>query len=84
MNAKFIYLAGACLLFLMIDATATSPKPLRPVHTYSIVARDAVTGELGAAVQSHWFSVGSGVIGHNTICIDHAYLANIFMLICCK
>jgi uncharacterized Ntn-hydrolase superfamily protein len=26
--------------------------------TYSIVARDPVTGELGVAVQSHWFSVG--------------------------
>lgn len=26
--------------------------------TYSIVARDAATGELGVAVQSHWFSVG--------------------------
>ena len=33
--------------------------PLRPVHTFSIVARDPVTGELGVAVQSHWFSVGS-------------------------
>ena len=31
------------------------------IHTYSIVARDAVTGELGVAVQSHWFSVGSVV-----------------------
>jgi uncharacterized Ntn-hydrolase superfamily protein len=30
-------------------------------HTYSIVARDAATGELGVAVQSHWFSVGSVV-----------------------
>ncbi|HMC02152.1 MAG TPA: DUF1028 domain-containing protein [Flavobacteriaceae bacterium] len=29
------------------------------VHTYSIVARDSVTGEMGVAVQSHWFSVGS-------------------------
>jgi len=29
------------------------------VGTYSIVARDPETGELGAAVQSHWFSVGS-------------------------
>jgi uncharacterized Ntn-hydrolase superfamily protein len=29
------------------------------VHTFSIVARDAETGELGVAVQSHWFSVGS-------------------------
>jgi uncharacterized Ntn-hydrolase superfamily protein len=27
--------------------------------TYSVVARDAETGELGVAVQSHWFSVGS-------------------------
>ncbi|MCA1594022.1 MAG: DUF1028 domain-containing protein [Acidobacteria bacterium] len=33
-------------------------RPLRPVHTFSIVARDAATGELGVAVQSHWFSVG--------------------------
>ena len=29
--------------------------------TYSIVARDPGTGELGVAVQSHWFSVG-GVV----------------------
>ncbi len=28
-------------------------------HTFSIVARDSVTGEMGVAVQSHWFSVGS-------------------------
>lgn len=33
--------------------------PPRPVHTFSIVARDPVTGELGVAVQSHWFSVGA-------------------------
>jgi uncharacterized Ntn-hydrolase superfamily protein len=31
----------------------------RPVHTYSIVCRDPQTGQMGAAVQSHWFSVGS-------------------------
>lgn len=30
----------------------------RPVSTYSIVARDPETGEIGVAVQSHWFSVG--------------------------
>ena len=29
------------------------------VSTYSIVARDPQTGEMGVAVQSHWFSVGS-------------------------
>ncbi len=28
-------------------------------HTFSIVARDPQTGQLGVAVQSHWFSVGS-------------------------
>jgi uncharacterized Ntn-hydrolase superfamily protein len=32
--------------------------PVRPVHTFSIVARDPKTGEMGAAVQSHYFSVG--------------------------
>jgi uncharacterized Ntn-hydrolase superfamily protein len=31
----------------------------RPVHTFSIVARDPATGEFGVAVQSHWLSVGS-------------------------
>jgi uncharacterized Ntn-hydrolase superfamily protein len=38
-----------------------TPRPLRPVHTFSIVARDPRTGELGVAVQSHWFGVGTGV-----------------------
>lgn len=28
-------------------------------HTFSIVAMDPETGEMGVAVQSHWFSVGS-------------------------
>src|SRR6266481_6256569 len=31
------------------------------VHTYSIVARDPETGQLGVAVQSHYFAVGSVV-----------------------
>ncbi len=30
-------------------------------HTFSIVARDSVTGEMAVAVQSHWFSVGTAV-----------------------
>ena len=42
---------------------ASSPVPsltsARRVHTYSIVARDPETGQMGVAVQSHWFSVGS-------------------------
>ncbi len=33
----------------------------RPTHTFSIVARDPVTGDLGVAVQSHWFAVGAAV-----------------------
>lgn len=32
-----------------------------PVNTYSIVARDPATGEMGVAVQSHYFSVGPTV-----------------------
>jgi len=32
-------------------------------HTFSIVARDTVTGDMGVAVQSHWFSVGTIVTG---------------------
>ncbi len=41
------------------DQQKKAADALRPVHTFSIVARDPVTGELGVAVQSHWFSVGS-------------------------
>ena len=40
------------------SALAIEPTGRRPVHTFSIVARDPATGELGVAVQSHWFSVG--------------------------
>jgi len=36
-------------------------SPGRLAHTYSIVAVDPAAGEMGAAVQSHWFSVGSVV-----------------------
>src|SRR5437879_6994187 len=45
---------------------STSRCPLYPRQeiskmTYSIVAKDPNTGQLGVAVQSHWFSVGSVV-----------------------
>ena len=39
-------------------ARQASPRG-RLVHTFSIIARDPATGQLGVAVQSHWFSVGS-------------------------
>ena len=44
------------LLGVLPITPAGAPAPL--AHTYSIVARDSVTGELGVAVQSHYFSVG--------------------------
>ncbi len=42
-------------------AFALAAAAVRPVHTYSIVARDPASGEMGVAVQSHWFSVGPTV-----------------------
>lgn len=47
--------------FVAISSAQEQSRPAgttRPVHTFSIVARDPNTGELGVAVQSHWFSVG--------------------------
>ena len=46
---------------LAAEAVVVEDTPVRPVTTYSIVARDPETGQLGVAVQSHWFSVGSVV-----------------------
>ena len=48
-------------LALLLALLPASDPPRRPVATYSIVARDPATGELGVAVQSHWFSVGAVV-----------------------
>lgn len=49
------------LLWLAAPPLLAQPAARRPVNTYSIVAMDSVTGALGVAVQSHWFSVGSVV-----------------------
>lgn len=50
----------ALLLTLAGNSQVYSAKePL--VHTFSIVARDAATGEMAVGVQSHWFSVGTSV-----------------------
>jgi uncharacterized Ntn-hydrolase superfamily protein len=48
----------ALMLLAVLPASAQTVSSFRPVATYSIVARDSVTGEMGVAVQSHWFSVG--------------------------
>ena len=42
---------------LALPAWAADPL----AHTFSIVARDAATGDFGVAVQSHWFQVGTAV-----------------------
>lgn len=61
------------LLLLLCGGTLAAQGPLEQkntsnffgaeplAHTFSIVARDSATGELGIAVQSHWFSVGTVV-----------------------
>jgi uncharacterized Ntn-hydrolase superfamily protein len=56
-------LTAFTLLFTAAPALAQSAAPdelpRRPVATYSIVAHDAETGQMGVAVQSQWFSVGA-------------------------
>ena len=49
----------AILFVTVIRAQSLHPNEL--AHTYSIVARDSVTGELGVAVQTHAFGVGRRV-----------------------
>lgn len=53
MSRKKIFIT--LILFCVLYGQTNSH---RPVSTYSIVALDEKTGELGVAVQSHWFSVG--------------------------
>ena len=56
---KLLLLTGLLLSQFISAQHFKNSEPL--THTYSIVARDSVTGDLGVAVQSHWFSVGSVV-----------------------
>lgn len=51
----------AVVLLPAISEAREPGSPVRPVSTYSIVARDPATGELGVAVESHWFNVGVDV-----------------------
>lgn len=51
-----------CFTIMPFSLSAQSPFGAEPLaHTFSIVARDSVTGQMGVAVQSHWFSVGTVV-----------------------
>lgn len=49
----------AALSFQLAAQAFLNDKPL--VTTFSIIAKDTVTGEIAVAVQSHWFSVGTTV-----------------------
>ncbi len=64
MNRSKVILLFVLTALVFSEARTQPPENLRkkayrPVHTYSIVARDPETGHMGVAVQSHWFSVGS-------------------------
>lgn len=56
-SLRLLAVCGLLLAAAAIDASASSPR----AHTFSIVARDPQTGDIGVAVQSHWFSVGTVV-----------------------
>ncbi len=59
MNHRIIII----FLFLCLTSSLSAQNTKSDIftHTYSIVARDSATGDMGVAVQSHWFSVGSVV-----------------------
>src|SRR3954462_1714137 len=46
------------LAWVLLLAAQPLTAQHRPVSTFSIVARDPQTGDIGVAVQSHWFAVG--------------------------
>jgi len=47
----------AIILIFGLIVQIYAENQLRPVHTYSIVCYDPLTGQFGAAVQSHYFKV---------------------------
>ncbi|MFV8280615.1 DUF1028 domain-containing protein [Christiangramia marina] len=56
---KKLVLAVFCLSIFSFQAQNIGHEKSAFAHTFSIVARDTVTGEMAVGVQSHWFSVGS-------------------------
>src|SRR5262245_62971163 len=45
-------------LVLVVAGSSPAREAASLAHTFSIVARDSTTGELGVAVQWHYFAVG--------------------------
>ena len=58
---KYIIVFLTAILFQSNLSAQFFKKDASFAHTFSIVARDPVTGEMAVAVQSHWFSVGTAV-----------------------
>jgi len=58
---KKILLLSLFVISVAVSTSQVFKNSLPLAHTFSIVARDAVTGEMAVAVQSHWFSVGTAV-----------------------
>jgi uncharacterized Ntn-hydrolase superfamily protein len=56
---KIIFFAGFFIFAANILSAQVFNKKEPFAHTFSILARDAVTGEMAVGVQSHWFSVGT-------------------------
>jgi uncharacterized Ntn-hydrolase superfamily protein len=56
---KIIFFAGIFIFLYHILPAQVFNKKEPFAHTFSIVARDAKTGEMAVGVQSHWFSVGT-------------------------
>jgi len=62
MAVRFKYLILGIVLSVFLQALQAQIHPETGdhlAHTFSIVARDAATGEMAIGVQSHWFSVGT-------------------------
>ena len=56
-----IAISGLLLLVFATAACAIDHISVEPIATFSIVARDSITGELGVAVASKFFAVGNVV-----------------------
>jgi len=54
---KMMLIIYFSIVSLLAGQTFFGNEPF--AHTFSIVARDTITGEMGVAVQSHWYSVGT-------------------------
>lgn len=58
---KHFYFLSISLLFSHLICAQQKPYQDEFAHTFSILARDAETGDMAVGVQSHWFSVGTSV-----------------------